>query len=487
VPAAPVTRVFLARPRRPGLARRVALVTTTVATVAVLITGLVSVGLVRGAAETQARRTLDTQAGLVAQVLDTARQGRLPRVRLNSLVTLLRRQQITVLRVGPDGVLSGPLGAPTARTLPAPDLAALAAGRPVDAVRRIGDRRVFLAGRALESGGGVALVQPASAAEDVSGPVGRRVLLALLVGLVVAAVAGWVLSRRLARPLQAAAGAAHRLAAGDREVRLAPAGPAEVAEVADALNALAAALQRSEGRQREFLLSVSHELRTPLTAITGFAEALADGVADDPAAAGSVVLGEARRLDRLVSDLLDLARLRADDFRIDVAPVDLADLLTTAAQVWRVRCRSEGVPLSVELPGGPLVVPTDATRVRQLVDGLADNALRVAPPGAPIVFALRAEAPDVVIEVRDGGPGLRPEDFAVAFDRSVLHDRYRGVRRVGTGVGLALVAGLAARLGGTATSGPASEGGAAFAVRLPLAGPPGGAPPAGGYPLDTLP
>ena len=113
---------------------------------------------------------------------------------------------------------------------------------------------------------------------------------------------------------------------------------------------------------------------------------------------------------------------------------------------------------------------SDPGRLRQVIDGLAENALRVTPAGRPISFALR---PDVtgrfaVIEVRDGGPGLLPEDLAVAFDRSVLYERYRGVRRVGTGLGLALVGGLVARMGGRAQAGHAVEGGASFAVTLPL-------------------
>ena len=87
--------------------------------------------------------------------------------------------------------------------------------------------------------------------------------------------------------------------------------------------------------------------------------------------------------------------------------------------------------------------------------------------GRPIVFALTPSPHEVVIEVRDGGPGLTPADCEVAFDRSVLYERYRGVRRVGTGVGLALVAGLVSRLGGTAQAGRAPEGGACFTVRLP--------------------
>ena len=182
------------------------------------------------------------------------------------------------------------------------------------------------------------------------------------------------------------------------------------------------------------------------------------------------MLAEAQRLDRLVADLLDLARLRAQDFRLDLTDVDLADLVRQAGQVWADRCAREGVELRVEAPAVPLVVRTDPTRVRQIIDGLAENALRVTPTGQPIVLAVAAAPASggVLLEVRDGGPGLTDDDLGVAFERSALYDRYRGVRRVGTGFGLALVHGLAARLGGTATAGRAPEGGARFSVHLPL-------------------
>jgi two-component system sensor histidine kinase BaeS len=111
---------------------------------------------------------------------------------------------------------------------------------------------------------------------------------------------------------------------------------------------------------------------------------------------------------------------------------------------------------------------TDPTRVRQIVDGLAENALRVTPAGRPVLLGLYETQGFAVLQIRDGGPGLAPEDLPVAFERSVLYERYRGVRQVGTGVGLALVHGLTTRLGGSADAGRAPEGGACFTVRLPL-------------------
>ncbi len=139
--------------------------------------------------------------------------------------------------------------------------------------------------------------------------------------------------------------------------------------------------------------------------------------------------------------------------------------------MWASRCAAEGVRFAVERHAAPALATADPSRLRQALDGLLENALRVTPSGAPIVLAVRHERDTygrvlVVAEVRDGGPGLSDADLAVAFDRSALYDRYRGVRRVGTGLGLAIVHGLVSRIGGTIEAGHAPEGGARFTIRL---------------------
>lgn len=211
---------------------------------------------------------------------------------------------------------------------------------------------------------------------------------------------------------------------------------------------------------------MSHELRTPLTAVHGFAESLADGVVtgEEARRAGRTIQRESQRLERLVSDLLDLARLGADEFRLDLAQIDLVDTVSGCAEVWQARCDREGVVFRAELPPGPVLAVADPRRLRQVLDGLAENALRVTPAGAPITLSL---APPAVLQVRDGGPGLDPEDYAVAFERGMLNAKYRGRRQVGSGIGLALAHGLVTRMGGTMTAGPAPEGGAAFTITLP--------------------
>ena len=182
------------------------------------------------------------------------------------------------------------------------------------------------------------------------------------------------------------------------------------------------------------------------------------------------MLGEAERLDRLIADLLVLARLEAADL-----PVEVVDGGPDAAGGdGRPRrgaggSRRPACVLRTELPPMPVPVRTDPGRIRQIVDGLLENALRVVPTGAPVVLALVCAARSAAsIEVRDGGPGFTDDDLAVAFERGALSQRYQGVRKVGSGLGLALAARLARRLGGAIEAGHAPEGGARFTVTIPL-------------------
>ncbi|SCF46912.1 sensor histidine kinase [Micromonospora mirobrigensis] len=450
--------------RGPGrtLTARAVLVTCAVALVSVLVTALVAVPLAVRGAERRDQEALAAQARLAADVL----RVRAPRQRDTAgdrLIRQLRQQEIEVY------LIRG--GAADRAGLPRQVVNRVATGHPVSGRRLVAGKRALVEGRPLSGGDGVVLARATGGGPWRS--VLRTLWLPLLAGLAAGAAAGLLLARRLARPIRTAATAAARLRAGDRTVRVPVEPPDEVADLAYALNGLAAALATSEGRQREFLLSVSHELRTPLTAIRGYAEALADGVIDGDRVpeTGRTVLAQAQHLDRLVSDLLALARLEAADFPLEPVPVDLAGLAADAARTWSDRCTAVGVPFRLEVPAAPVPAYTDPGRIRQVVDGLLENALRVVPPGAPIVLAVRPAGPDPaaggIVEVRDGGPGLADDDLAVAFERGALHQRYRGVRKVGSGLGLALAAGLVRRLGGDVTAGHAAEGGVAFTVRLP--------------------
>ena len=169
--------------------------------------------------------------------------------------------------------------------------------------------------------------------------------MAIVIGGVLAAVAGALLARRVTRPLAVAGHAARRLQAGDRNLRLEPEGPAEVADLAVALNQLGDSLASQRGAPARLPAVVSHELRTPMTAIGGYAEALADGVVppEDVERVAGTMLAETHRLDALIADLLDLARLGAVEFPVDIVEVDLRDVRRAAGEVWSDRCAAEGV------------------------------------------------------------------------------------------------------------------------------------------------
>ena len=444
-----------------SLALRITALCLAVAAVAVIVAGLVSARLVSTAAQEATGQVLADQADVVAsQLANDSKVG------LLKVVDVLRGQGVTVVLIGPNGTLTSvdPQATQAAR---AADAAKVRQQQRVSAVETVQGRTMLVEARPAPNGG-FALVQ-----EPAAGPgrqLSRNILFALAIGLGVAAVAGLLLARVLARPLRRAAQVAHTMSDGRRDLRVPVEGPAEVAEVAQAVNGLADALQHSESRQREFLLSVSHELRTPLTAVSGFAESLADSVVtgDEVPAVGRTIQQEAHRLDRLVSDLLDLARLGADDFRLDIVDVDLTAIMKAAAPVWEDRCRRKEIRFGLELPDRPVVARVDPRRLRQVLDGLADNALRVTPAGCPIVLSLSKSSNAALLQVRDGGPGLSEQDYRIAFERGALHARYERLRPVGSGVGLALVHGLVVRMGGTIAAGPAAEGGAAFSVTIPL-------------------
>lgn len=444
-----------------SLRGRITLVTIGVAVVAVLVTALIVLPLVRSVAQEQARAEVTRQAETLSR--SPAITGRLEARERRLLGSDGSRTAV----VDPSGNVVGSAQG----YLDDGMVARLLGGDDVSATVDSDDGPVLVEARPLRRGGAVAVAQPLEAVDEAANALLLRVLLALAVGLLVSGVAGVLLARRLARPLTETAGVARRLASGERSVPIARPGVAEVDDVANALGALDHALTTSEGRQREFLLSISHEIRTPLTAVQGYAEAMADGLVppESLSEVGATLLAESRRLERFVSDLLVLARLEADDFVLHPQTVDLVTLVDDVCRAWVGQAHRLDVELRPQQPPHPMVVTTDPMRARQVVDGLVENALRASPAGGVVVVALSPDQDEATIAVRDAGPGLAADDVAVAFERGVLHYRYRDTRKVGTGLGLSIASRLVERLGGSITVATAPEGGASFTVRLPRA------------------
>ena len=448
-----------------GLSLRILALSLGLVLATTLAAGLATVQLARAAAASEQRGELVAQASLIT--LQSARLAT-PRF-LRRVGTGLDGSLLVV--IDEDGAVSTST-APGRRQL----IAAVAGAgrraatveRPVSTTADLRGRTQLVEARPLPDGGAIVLSRPQSALSRTTRDLVGRILLVLLAALAVAALAAAWLSRRIARPLAATAQAARRLAHGERGVPVPEDGPGEVGDVASALRSLDDALAQSEGRQREFLLSVSHELRTPLTALRGWGEALADGLVppDGVPGVGRVLMTETARVERFTADLLELARLEADDFSIEPVAVDLASVAAEAAAAWRAR--ADAADIRMEAAGPLAAVRADPRRVRQVLDGLVENALRATPAGGSVVITAFRTAEAAGIAVEDTGAGLSDDDLHDAFARGVLAERYRETREVGTGLGLSIATRLAGRMGGRVRAEHAATGtGARFVLELP--------------------
>lgn len=450
----------------------ITLVTAAVAILAVLVTGLVAFPLIRAATVDSARQQLARQADAYAAAPAASRALE---VRERSVLGPQTYKLSTI-------TVSGTVTGPAQHLLSPAEIGQVLTGQNLSRTLSTNGGELLLEARALKRGGGIVLTRSLQDINAESAQLLARTLLALGIGLLIAVLAGTLLARRLSRPLVRTAAVARRIAAGERTVELAPSGMTEVRAIGEAITTLDQALIASEDRQHEFLLSISHEIRTPLTAVRGYAEAMVDGLVlpDDVARVGQVLAAETDRLDGFVRDLLALARLEAEDFALEVGPVNVEGILKQVQEAWHGAAAQAGVPLQLRLPanGEVVAVTTDGQRLRQIIDALVGNALRVTPAGKPLVIEARLEysaaapagRPDVVaVDVRDNGPGLTAQDAAVAFERGVLHRRYAGQRPVGSGLGLSIAARLAQRLGVQLSVEPtaSTDDGACFCIRLP--------------------
>ena len=308
----------------------------------------------------------------------------------------------------------------------------------------------------------VILLRTASSVSSDSRPFWFALAATGALGCLLAAAIAALLARGIAGPVVRVAKASSRVAAGESPQPLVVAGARELRELAQSFNTMSSQLTRAREAERSFLLSVSHELKTPLTAIRGYAEALEEGVMT-PEHAVKVIRTEAARLERLVADLLHLARLNRQRFDIHPMTVDLAEIARESATRHAARARELGVRLHLqERSSAP--AEADPDRLLQAVSNLIENALRCTPPGGRVTLAAAAGR----LTVTDTGPGITHEEVPRAFERFFLYRRYNGDRPVGTGLGLAIVRELAQAMGGDVEVGSPPDAGASFTIRLPL-------------------
>jgi signal transduction histidine kinase len=279
---------------------------------------------------------------------------------------------------------------------------------------------------------------------------------ALASGALVAALLIFGPARRRLRSVE---DAARRLGAGDGSARAPVGGGDEVAAVASAFNAMADdlaaradALAAADRARRQLLADVSHELTTPVTAMRGYLETLtmSELALDDATRARylAIVGDETARLERLIGDLLDLAKLEGGGGAFVVDAVPLAELFARVAARHEREAAEAGVTMATEVGPGAEIVLGDRGRLEQALQNLAANALRYAPHGSAIELRARPIADRIAVTVTDHGPGIPAEHLPHVFDRFYKSDAAR-TQTGGSGLGLSIVKAIVERHGGT--------------------------------------
>ena len=439
------------------MTRRLTLAIVSVVVGALLVAGLGTLLLVRVGSRDETRRRLVDQADTIATRLDIAERPAL----LRAIASTLRLEDVGLVRFGPRGrTIDAP---PAGVSLADLDFARLRAGETLAGSHG----GIVFAAAPLNRPAGLAAIVLTRRADAGLRTGGRWFVLATLLALAASVAVAFSLGSRLTRPLRDAEAATRRIAAGDLSARVpVPDNDDELAVLARSINAMATELDRSRGLERQFLLSVSHDLRTPLTSIRGFAEAISDGAAPDHTKAAAVIAAEARRLERLVGDLLALARLDARRFALEPRPVDVGELVVDAAEGFRPAAEDAGIALAVARDREGLRTAADADRLAQVVANLVENALKFAT--SRIAVGAHLSSGDIEISVEDDGPGIADDDLPRVFDRLYTSARPPARNGTGSGLGLAIVRELVQAMGGAVRAERVAPG-TRMVVSLPAA------------------
>jgi signal transduction histidine kinase len=335
------------------------------------------------------------------------------------------------------------------------DFSAIRAGRTLQfEFRPPNTKKTYLAvahplnlgnGKTKTTFGALVVAKPKDQLANRVTPLVERLGVALLGGLLVAAILGVYISRRLVRPVLDLSRAADEVARGRYDVVVPDVRSGdEIGHLARRFREMAARLSEAEQQERNFLMTVSHELRTPLTAIRGHVDALREGVAEDPvvrAASLEVIASETARLDRLVGDVLDLAKLEAHRFTLLREEVDMERLCDHAYTAFGEEARRRGIDYRRRFDATPTIV-SDGDRVLQIISNLLSNAFRWTPDGGRVELGLAADNGAVSVAVDDTGPGI------AARERERIFRPFWSQDHAGTGLGLAIARELAVALGG---------------------------------------
>ncbi len=296
----------------------------------------------------------------------------------------------------------------------------------------------------------------------------RGLWLASLVMMAMLGVSAAVLARAWTRPINRIGGVTRRLAGGDFEARVGPAGRDEIGELARDIDFLAHSLGEADAARKRWMADTAHELRTPLAIVKGELEALLDGIRPLDREAIASLHAEANHLGALIEELRELALADAGALDYHMEPLDMAELIRECLDGNAGRFTAHSLQIEATLPSTPVVVQGDARRLRQLVENLLENSLRYTDRGGQLRVRLTSGRDRVSLRLDDSAPGVRDALLPSLFDPFVRGDDARSRANGGSGLGLAICRRIVDAHGGTIAATASPLGGLAIDVHLPL-------------------
>ena len=290
------------------------------------------------------------------------------------------------------------------------------------------------------------------------------------IGSLAALMLAFILSRRMVKPLTEMRQAASRIASGDFNKRITIRGEDEIAELSRSFNYMVDALENLENTRREFLSNISHELRTPMTTIKGFIDGILDGVIppENQSTYLSIVRDEVKRMEKLVNDIMDLARFQAGDNRLNITVFDINERIRRSVISLQQMFIKKNLEFMAEFETERLFVKADADAIQRVLLNLLHNAIKFTPEGGKIIARTYTKN-KVYVEVEDNGPGIPKEELPHIFDRFYKADKSRGLDKTGVGLGLAIARNIMLSHGETIRAKSEEGRGTSFILTLPVA------------------
>ena len=269
--------------------------------------------------------------------------------------------------------------------------------------------------------------------------VNEALVVAALAALVTAVVVSVFVSRRVVNPIRQMMQASQHIAGGHYNERVYVSSDDELGQLARSFNQMATSLEQTEAMRRDLIANVAHELRTPLTTIKGYMEGLLDGVLPPELGTYQQVYREADRLQRLVNDVQERARVESVAYQLNRQPIKIAELIQHTATRLQPQFNEKGVTLKLNLPPNLPTILADEDRISQVLLNLVGNALQYTPAGGAVIITSESHTSELHIIIRDTGLGIPAEHLPHLFTRFYRVDKSRSRVGGGSGIGLTIV------------------------------------------------